>query len=139
MPKIENPTSVTLYVQWVLRPFEKPQMAKQKSANSKWALNQTKELLEANSIDSSDVKIAVQFNGEVLIDINDPNMKVKEGKEFWEEVIESLQKSNNVETVSIHVNNDTSERIASNLADRVPFPWHQGYQGYNKTTLIYHK
>lgn len=139
MTKIEVPTSVTLYVEWMLHPFEKPQAAEQKSANSKWALAQTKELLKANSIDSDDVKIAVQFNGKVLVEIVNPDMNIKEGKEFWEEVIELLKKSNKIESVSVYVNNDTSDKIASNLADRVPLPWHQGYQGYNTSTLIYHK
>ena len=79
MAKIEIPTSVTLYVQWVLHPFEKPQVAEQKSANSKWALAQIKELLGANSIDSNEVKIAIQFNGKVLLEIANPNMEVKDG------------------------------------------------------------
>lgn len=139
MIKVEVPTSVTLYVQWVLHPFEKPQMAAQKSANSKWALVQTKELLEVNSIDYGDVKIAVQFNGKVILEIQDPEMKGKYGNDFWEEVLSILTKSNEIESISIYVNNDTSEKIASNLADKVNRPWHQGYQGQNKTTLIYHK
>lgn len=128
-----------LHVQWTLHPFKKPQIAEYKAANSKWALAQTKALLEANSIDSDDVKIAVQFNGNVLIEIVNPNIKVEDEKEFWEEVLETLKKSDKIESVSVYVNNDTSEMIALNLADRVPLPWHQGYQGYNTTTLIYHK
>lgn len=139
MPNIEIPTSVTLYVQWGLHPFEKPQVVEHKSANSKWALAQTKELLEANSIDSNDVKIAVQFNGKVLMEIVNPDMEVKERKEFWEVVLESLKQSSKIESISIYVNNDISEKIAINLADRVPRPWHQGYQGQNTTTLIYHQ
>lgn len=139
MAKVEVPTSVTLYVQWKLHPFEKPQVAEQKSANSKWALAQTKELLEANSIDSNGVKIAVQFNGKVLMEIVNPDMEVKERKEFWEIVLESLKNSPKIESISVYVNNDTSEKIATNLADLVSRPWHQGYQGQNTTTLIYHK
>ena len=139
MPKIEIPTSVTLNVQWVLHPFEKPQVAEQKSANSKWALAQTKELLETNSIDSNDVIIAVQYNGIMLLEIVNPDMKIKDGKEFWEVVLESLKKSPEIESISVYVNNDTSEKIATNLADRVPHPWHQGYQGHNATTIIYHQ
>lgn len=139
MPKIEIPTSVTLYVQWVLHPFEKPQVPEQKSANSKWLLAQTKELLDANSIDSDEVKLAVQFNGNILLEIVNPEMEVEEGNEFWEVVMESLKKSPKIESISVYVNNDTSEKIAINLADRVSGPWHQGYQGQNTTTLIYHK
>lgn len=139
MTKMEIPTSVTLDVQWVLHPFEKPQVVEQKSANSKWALAQTKELLEANSIDSNDVKIAVQFNGKVLLEIINPDMEVKGGKEFWEVVLEALMQSSNIESISVYVNNDTSEKIGINLADRVPRQWHQGYQGQNTTTLIYHQ
>lgn len=138
MPRIENPTSVTLYVQWILHPFDKPQVAEQKLVNSKWAIDQTKKLLEENSIDSRVVKTAVLSNGEVLIDIINPDMKVKEGEELWKEVIESVSKSDKIDSISIYVNNDTSEKIALNLADKVPKPWHQGYMGYHKTTLIYH-
>lgn len=139
MTQVEIPKSVTLYVQWILHPFDKPRVAEQKSANSKWALAQTKELLKANSIDSDDVKIAIQFNGMVLIDIVNPRMNINDEKELWELLIESLKKSNKIESVSVYVNNDISDKIASNLADRVPMPWHQGYQGYNTTTLIHHK
>lgn len=139
MPKIEVSTSVTLYVQWVLHPFENPKVTEQKLANSKWALAQTKELLGANSIDPNEVKIAVQFNGKVFLEIVNPEMKVKEGKEFWEVVLKSLKKSSKIESISVYVCNDTSEKIAINLADRVPLPWHQGYQGQNTTTLIYHQ
>lgn len=139
MTKVEVPTSVTLYVQWVLHPFEKPQVAEQKSANSKWALAQTKELLEANSIDSNGVNIAVQFNGKVLLEIVNPDMEIKEGKEFWEVVLESLKQSSKIESISVYVNNEASEKIATNLADRVPRPWHQEYQGHDSTTIIYHK
>lgn len=139
MAKIEIPTSVTLYVQWVLHPFEKPQVAEQKSANSKWALAKIKELLGANSIDSNEVKIAIQFNGKVLLEIANPNMEVKDGKEFWEVVLELLTQSSKIESISVYVNNDTSEKIAINLADRVPRPYHQGYQGHDTTTIIYHK
>ena len=139
MTKVEVPTSVTLYIQWVLHPFEKPQMAEQKSANSKWALAQTKELLEVNSIDSNGVKIAVQFNGKVLLEIVNPDMEIKEGKKFWEVVLESLKQSSKIESISVYVNNKASEKIATNLADRVSRRWHQGYQGQSTTTLIYHQ
>lgn len=139
MPKIETPTSVTLYVQWVLHPFEKPQVSAQKSANSKWALAQTKELLEANFMEADDVKLAVQFNGKILLEIIDPEKKVNDGDEFWQEVLAILTKSNEIESIYVYVNNDTSEKIACNLADRVIRPWHQGYQGYNTTTLIFHR
>ena len=139
MEKVEVPTSVTLYVQWVLHPFDKPQVSEHKSANSKWALAQTKELLKTNFIDLDNVKIAKQFNGMVLLEIVNPDLTVKEGKEFWSVVLESLKKSPKIESISILVCNDTSEKIATNLADRVSRPWHQGYQGHNATTIIYHK
>lgn len=139
MPKIKTPTSVTLYVQWNLHPFAKPQVADQRSANSKWALAQTKELLGENSIDSDEVKIAVQFNGKILLEIVNPDMKIKDGKEFWEVMLELLKKSPEIESICVYVNNDTSEKIAINLADRVPRPWHQGYQGHDATTIIYHQ
>lgn len=73
------------------------------------------------------------------MEIVNPDMEVKEGKEFWEVVLESLKQSSKIESISIYVNNDISEKIAINLADRVPRPWHQGYQGQNTTTLIYHQ
>ena len=57
----------------------------------------------------------------------------------WKEVLELLTSSNKIESISVYVNNDTAEKIATNLADRVPLPWYQGYQGNNTTTLIYHK
>ncbi len=138
MSKIEVPKSVTLYVQWVRYPFPTPHVAELKSANSKWALNKTKELLAANSIDTADVKLAVQFNEQILLEIIEPSI-VEDGKEFWETVLALLKNSKDIESISIYVNNETSEKIATNLADRVPRPWHIGYQGYNTTTLIYHK
>lgn len=139
MTKVEVPKSVVLYVQWVLHPFDKPQVVEQKSANSKWALAQTKELFKANSIDFDDVKIAIQFNGMVLLEIVNPDMEANEGKVFWEVVLESLKQSPMIESISVYVNNDASEKIATNLADRVPRPWHQGYQGHDATTIIYHQ
>lgn len=117
MTNVEVPTSVTIYVQWVLHPFEKPQVAEQKSANSKWALAQTKELLEANSIDRNDVKIAVHFDGKVLLEIVNPDKEANEGKVSWEIVLESLKQSSKIESISVYVNNDASEKIATNLAD----------------------
>ena len=139
MTKVEVPTSVTFYVQWVLHPFEQPQVAEQKSANSKWALSQTKELLKASSIDSDDVKIAIQFNGMMLLEIVNPEVEIEEGKEFWEVVLESLKQSPKIESISVYVNNDISEKIAINFGDRVARPWHRGYQGHDTTTIIYHK
>lgn len=139
MTKEEVPKSATLYVQWVLHPFEKPKVSEQKSANSKWALAQTKELLGANSIDSDEFKIIEHSNGKVLLEIVNPDAEVKDGKEFWEVLLESLKQSSKIESISVYVNNDISEKIATNLADRVPRPWHQGYQGHDTTTIIYHK
>lgn len=130
---------MTLYIQWILHPFEKPQGPEQKSANSKWAIAQTKELLEANFIQADDVKLAVQFNGKVFLEIADPEKKVNNGDEYWKAVLTILTRSNNIESISVYVNNDISEKIACNLAERVARPWHQGYQGYNTTTIIFHR
>lgn len=139
MMEITTPTSVTLYVQWIPHPFPTPHTAEQKSRNSKWALDKTKELLTVNSIDSANVKLAKQFNGLVLLEILDPSVKDEEGKEFWETVLDLMISSKEVESISIYVCNDTSEKIAAKLADRVPTPWHTGYNGYNEFTKIYHR
>lgn len=139
MMEITTPTSVTLYVQWIPHPFPTPHTAEQKSRNSKWALDKTKELLTVNSIDSANVKLAKQFNGLVLLEILDPSVKDEEGKEFWETVLDLMISSKEVESISIYVCNDTSEKIAVKLADRVPTPWHTGYNGYNEFTKIYHR
>ena len=139
MPKIETPTSVTLYVQWILHPFATPQVAEQKSANSKWALAQTKKILDDNFIDSEGVRVATQFNGQVRLEIFNPEMETNEGKEFWEDVLDIIKKAQDIESISVYVNNDISDKIAANLADRVQRPWHRGYQGPGRITLIYHK
>lgn len=139
MTKVEVPTSVTLYIQWIPQPFKIPQVAGQESANSKWALTQTKELLEAKSIDSGEVKLVKDFNGKVYLEIVNPEMKGEDGKEFWEEMIGFLKGSDKIVSISVFVNNETSEKIALNLADRVDCQWHRGYQGYKKETIIYHK
>lgn len=139
MPKIEVPTSAKIYVQWILHPFPTPHVAEHKSSNSKWALAQTKDLLKTNCIDSDKLTLAMQCNGKILLEIMTPGSKLENGEEFWAVVFNILKKSNNVESISIFVNNEISDKIASNLADRVPLPWRQGYQGYNTTTLIYHK
>lgn len=139
MPRIEIPTTVTFYVQWILHPFATPQVPKQKSANSKWALAQTKKILDDNFVDSEDVKIAILFNGAVRLEIANPDMESKDGKEFWEEVLDLLKKSKDIESISVDVNNDISDKIAANLADRVLPPWFKGYQGYGNVTLIYHQ
>ena len=85
------------------------------------------------------MKLAVQFNGKVVLEIANPEMEVEEGKELWAVVLESLKKSPKIDSISVFVNNDTSEKIAINLADRVSRPWQQGYQGHNATTIIYHQ
>jgi len=139
MPKTEVPTSVTLYVQWILHPFPTPHVPQQKSANSNWALAKTKAILEDMLIDEREVKLGVQHNSRVLLEIIQPDKQVENGKEFWEEVMSSLKKSNEIISISICVNNDMSEKIATNMADRVPLPWQTGYQGYNSITLIYHQ
>lgn len=139
MPKIEVPLSVTFCVQWTLHPFATPQIAEQKSANSKWALAKTKELLESNSIGHDEVRIASKYNGMVSLEIVNPCLKEDNGNEQWAIILNALKKSNDVETISVFVNNDKSEMIACKFADYVQRPWHQGYHGYNKTTLIYHK
>lgn len=127
---------MTFYVQWKLHPFAIPHVAEQKLENSKWALTQTKILL-AKEIDSGKVKLAKRHNGQILIEILDPEIE-EDGKEWWEIILNHLCKSEEIESISVLVNNDVSDKIASNLSDRVPLPWHQGYQGYKATTLIYH-
>ena len=139
MPKIETPTSVTLYVQWILHPFAYPQVTAQKSANSKWALARTQKILEDNFIDSEDINIAAQFNGKVRLEIVNPGIETKPGKEFCEEVVDLLKQSKEIESISIDVNNDISDKLAAKLADRVHYPWLRGYQGHGNISLIYHK
>lgn len=138
MPKIENSTSVNLYVQCVFCPFASPQITQQKIANSKWALARIKEILTTNSVDLSDVILIVQDNGLILLKILKPDVHVENEKEFWEYVLSILKQSSDIISISILVNNDMSEKIALNLADRVPTPWHSGYKGYYTTTTIYH-
>lgn len=140
--KVEEPTSVTLYVQWILHPFKTPQTPQQQRENSKWALEKTKELLEAESINEDDVKLVIRQNGLIGVKILYPNFQIEENgstKEFWEKVLTILEKSNDVVSIGVYVNNDTSEKIAVNLADRVSYPWHTGFQGSDNLTLIYHK
>ncbi len=130
---------MTLYAQWVLYPFSSPQTSQQKSANSKWALAKAKEALTSNSIDANGLKLILQYNGEILIEVFHPGLKDGKGKEFWEDVLSALKKSEGLVSISVYVNNDISEKIAINLAERVPHPWHIEYQGRNSNTLIYHK
>lgn len=138
MPRIEVPTSVTLFVQWSLHPFPTPHVAEQKLANTKCAVNKTKELLIANSVLVADVIVTTHINGAIRLEILKP-LESEDGREYWETILTVLKGSKDIESISIYVNNDTSEKIATNLADKVNRPWHQGYQGYNTTTLIYHK
>lgn len=140
--KVEEPTTVTLYVQWILHPFKTPQTPQQQRENSKWTLEKTKELLEAESINEDDVKLVIRQNGLIWVKILYPNFQIEENgstKEFWEKVLTILEKSNDVVSIGVYVDNDTSEKIAINLADRVSRPWHTGYQGHDNLTLIYHK
>ena len=139
MPKIEVPASVPLYVQWRLHPFPTPNIREHSYANSKWALAEAKKLLEENAINERDVKLSVQYNGIVLMEILQPEVLVEDGKEMWDYVLSFLEKSNDIVSISILVNNDITSNIASNLADRVPRPWYTGYRGSNSNTLIYHK
>lgn len=123
----------------MLHPFPNPQVPEHSTTNSKWAVVQAKKLLEENSINESNVKVVVQNNGMVLMEILQPEILAENGKEMWEYVLSFLKKSNDIVSISIFVNNEISEMIAMNFADRVPRHWHKGYQGYNSNTLIYHK
>lgn len=138
MPKIENSTSVTLYIQCISHTVANPQIPQHRIANSKWALARIKEILMANSVDFNDVKLIVQDSGLVLLEILEPDLHVENAKEFWEYILSILKQSSDIVSISILVNNDMSEKIALNLADRVPTPWHSGYKGYYTTTTIYH-
>lgn len=140
--KVEEPTRVTLYVQWILHPHKMPQIPQQEKENSKWALEKTKELLKSESIDEDDVKLIIKQNGLIWVEILFPNLQIEENgstKEFWEKVLAILEKSNDVVSIGVYVDNDTSEKIAVNHADRVPCPWHTGYMRHNNLTIIYHK
>lgn len=140
--KVEEPTTVTLYVQWILHPFKTPQTPHQQKENSKWALRKTKELLNSDSIDEDDARLVIKQNGLIWVEILFPNMQIEDNgstEDFWKKVLTILEKSNEVESIGVYVNNDTSEKIAVNLADRVSYPWHTGFQGSDNLTLIYHK
>ncbi len=73
------------------------------------------------------------------MEILTPQKQLASNREFWEYFLSILQACENIESISVFVNNDISHKIAFKLADLVNRPWYQGYQGYNKSTLIYHK
>lgn len=139
MPKIEKPNFLTIYVQWTLFPFSTPHTPEQKSANSKWAVCETSKILRLILDQFPDIKIIQKYNGKVQLNINIPEALYSNGKTLWESILTELQNSEGVEYITVDVNNDTSEQIAANLADTVNYPWHTGYQGIHKETIIYHK
>lgn len=139
MPKIETPTSVRLYVQWILHPFQNPKVPEQESENSKWAFEQAKKFLNEYYIDKEEVQLILGHNGLTLMDIQVSEKELASGREFWEYFLSILKTCENIESISVYVNNDMSEKIAANLSDQVLSPWQTGYRGYDTTTLIYHK
>jgi len=139
MPKIEETTSLTLYAQWILYPFPAPQISEQKSANSKWAVSETMKTLEKVIEQFPDIKIIPKYNGNVQLNIPDPEAKLTNDILLLEAVISNLQKAEQVEYITVYVNNDISEKIAINKADYVRASWNTGYQGFHKETIIYHK
>lgn len=139
MPKIEETTSLTLYAQWKLYPFPAPQIPEQKSANSKWAVSETTKTLEIIIEQFQNIKIIQKHNGKVQLNIPDPEAKLTNDISLWEAVISNLQKAEQVEYITVDVNNDISERIAINKADYIRTLWNAGYQGFHKETIIYHK
>lgn len=139
MPKIEKPTFLTMYIQWTRYPFSTPNNPEQKSANSKWAVCETSKIMKLILVQFPDIKIIQKYNGKVQLNIPNPEALCSNSKTLWEFILTELQNSVKVEYITIDVNNDTSEKIAVNLADTVNHPWHTGYQGLNKETIIYHK
>lgn len=116
-----------------------PQTPKQKSANSKWAVSETTKMLEIMIEQFPDIKIILKNNGKVQLNIPDPEAKSTNDITLWEAVISKLQEAEQVEYITVDVNNDISEKIAINKADYVHSHWNTGYQGFHKETIIYHK
>ena len=139
MPKIEEPSGLTFNVQWDLLAFPNPKNVEHKAANSKKALSETKKCLQNVTKIHSDVKIISGYNGMVKIIIESPESQVSEKTELWEEIFNILVLEKEVQHITVDVNNDISEKVAINKADLVMMPWHTGYQGKGKETLIYHK
>lgn len=84
------------------------------------------------------VNVIAEFDNQVSLHISDPE-KINDEKELWEELLEHLKNCEFVESVSVYVNEDLSEKIAINLAGTVRTPWNECYHGHNQYTLIYHK
>ena len=140
MPKIEEPQSISLFVQWNLDPFKSPRTAEQKSENTKSAVKRT--IKHLNSlIDEfpSRINIVGEYDGKVQIIIDDPETKSSSQSEICREIVESLIKNEEVISIEIFVNNDLSESIACNLSPNVKLPWRTDYKGRNSNTLIHHK
>ena len=88
--------------------------------------------------DVTEVKVIPDFENFATLQLSNPQLVIG-GKEQWEMLLLHLTDCEFIESVSVYVNDELSEKIAANLADKVPFPWHEGYRGKNQNTLIYHK
>ena len=86
----------------------------------------------------AEVKVIPDFENLATLHVSNPQLTI-DGKERWETLLLHLTDCEFIESVSVYVNDDLSEKIAVNLADKIPMPWHEGYRGQNQYTLIYHK
>ena len=86
----------------------------------------------------AEVKVIPDFENLATLHVSNPQLSI-DGKERWETLLLHLTDCKFIESVSMYVNDDVSEKIAVNLADKIPMPWHEGYLGQNQYTLIYHK
>ncbi len=139
MPKIEDSSDLILFVQWELLAFPKPQIYEQKRENTKRAVAETKKVLNAVIQQFPEIKIVSKDNGKVQLNIPDPEALCDDDISLYEEILDLLHNSEKVVFITVDVNNDISEKIATNKADYVQEPWHSGYQGMNQETIIYHK
>lgn len=139
MPKIEAPSSLTLFIQWDRYPFSTPQISEHKRKNTEWAVAETKQVLDTVLQQFPELKIVSESNGRVQVIIPDPETICENDNTLWNQVLFLLQKVEKVECITVYVNNDISHKIAINKVDYVPDPFNKGYQGFNKETIVYHK
>ncbi len=139
MPKIEDNSDLILFVQWELLAFPKPQISEHKRENTKIAVAEAKKVLSDVIQQFPDIKIVGRDNGKVQLIIPDPEAACDNGISLYEDILDLLHNSENVVFITVDVNNDISEKIATNKADYVPKPWHSGYKGMNHETVIHHK
>lgn len=139
MPIVEDPKSLSLFVQWKLHPYESPYNEEQKKKNTEYAVNKTKGILRVIPNFSELLKIIHKHNGIVYLILDEPEHLIEDECVLWKKVFDLLRAEDEVTAIHVYVNNDISEDIALNYADRVSLPWHQGYQGKENKTLIYHK